>query len=107
MKKSIQLFLIILTGALCAQSGTITGRIVDEENKDPLIGANVIIEGTTLGAATDINGKYTILNVPVGAVTLKTTYIGYEEKMVDLTVTLGEIVQADIGLLSEVIRMET
>ncbi len=98
---------MILTCILNAQSGTITGKVIDEENSDPLIGANVLVEGTNLGAATDVKGNYTILNVPVGAVTITATYIGYEKRNIDLTVTLGEIVQADIELTPEAIQMET
>ena len=108
MKKiSISLIIVILFGQLFAQSGSITGRILDEENNDPLIGANVIVVGTTMGAATDLNGNYLIQNVPVGAVSLNVSYIGYEEKSIDLTVTLGEIVTANIALAPEAIQMQT
>lgn len=89
MKKLIHFPVLILTCILNAQSGTITGKVIDEENSDPLIGANVLVEGTNLGAATDVKGNYTILNVPVGAVTITATYIGYEKRNIDLTVTLG------------------
>ena len=85
MKKiSISLIIVILFGQLFAQSGSITGLILDAENNDPLIGANVIVVGTTMGAATDLNGNYLIQNVPVGAVSLNVSYIGYEEKSIDL-----------------------
>jgi len=107
MKKLIHFPVLILTCILNAQSGTITGKVIDEENSDPLIGANVLVEGTNLGAATDVKGNYTILNVPVGAVTITATYIGFEKRNIDLTVTLGEIVQADIELTPEAIQMET
>jgi outer membrane receptor protein involved in Fe transport len=108
MKKTFYYSIIfVLFSQLFAQSGTITGRISDADNNDPLIGANVIIVSTAMGAATDVNGSYTITNIPVGAVTLKVTYIGYEEKTKDLTVTLGEIVIADIALNPEAIQMET
>jgi len=106
-KMSISLIIFILFGQLFAQSGSITGRILDEENNDPLIGANVIVVGTTMGAATDLNGNYLIQNVPVGAVSLNVSYIGYEEKSIDLTVTLGEIVTANIALAPEAIQMQT
>lgn len=106
MKKIWRLY-IFFVGYLFSQSGTITGRITDQENQSPLIGANVIVEGTTMGAASDVNGNYTIVNVPAGAVTLKVSYIGYEEKKVKITVTLGGTVKTDIGLSAEAIQMET
>ncbi len=101
------LFILTLSGQLFAQRGTITGQITDSDNGDPLIGANVLIKGTTLGAATNVEGYYTIQNVPVGAVTIKATYIGYEEKSVKITVTLGETFISNINLDRESIRMQT
>ena len=108
MKKIICHFIVLtFFTQLIAQNGSITGQITDAENNDPLIGANVIVEGTNMGAATDVNGNYNILNVPVGAVTIMVSYIGYEEKTQDLTVTLGEIVTANIELAPEAIQMQT
>ena len=108
MKKIIYPIIIFaLFSQLFAQSGSITGLITDAENNDLLIGANVIVKGTSMGAATDVTGNYNILNVPVGAVTIMVSYIGYEEKTQDLTVTLGEIVTANIALAPEAIQMQT
>ncbi len=108
MKKLILLCTsLLLLQNLLAQSGSVTGQISDADNDDPLIGANVIIVGTTMGAATDLKGNYSIRNVPIGAVTLKVSYIGYEEQTLDLTVTLGEIVKADIAMEREAIQMQT
>ena len=58
--------------------GTIKGKITDAETKTPLIGANVFIIGTQMGAFTDLEGNFTILDVSVGSYTLKFTYIGYK-----------------------------
>ena len=77
------LVLIILIGILVpsflfgATSGKIAGRIIDKETKDPLPAVNVIIVGTTLGAATDMNGEFFILNVPAGSYSLRAEMIGY------------------------------
>ncbi len=62
-----------------ATSGKITGKITDKESGQPLIGCNVLIENTHLGATTDPSGEYFILNVPVGTYTLKASMIGYQE----------------------------
>lgn len=59
------------------QRGKLAGRVIDDKSHEPLIGANVIIEGTTLGAATDINGKYVILNVPAGSHSVTASLIGF------------------------------
>jgi hypothetical protein len=61
---SIAMLLVSFTAL--AQKGTIRGVIYDKESGEPIIFSNVVIEGTTLGAATDVNGIFTIPNVPVG-----------------------------------------
>lgn len=60
------------------RSGFIQGKLIDAETKSVLIGANVIIYGTSLGAATDLNGNYVIPHVPVGNYSLQFRYMGYE-----------------------------
>ena len=59
-------------------TGKISGRVVDKETGEPLPGVNVVLVGTMMGAATDINGVYIILNIPVGTYTIRATYIGYK-----------------------------
>lgn len=72
--------MIIIFGwtALYAQTGTITGSVVDANTQRPLIGTNILVMDTQLGAATDLQGRFTIENVPVGTIQLRFTYIGYE-----------------------------
>src|SRR3989304_4010300 len=75
-------FLIISTITSFAQTtGKLSGRVVDE-NGEPLIGANILIEGTTKGAATDFEGYYAILNLGAGTYTVNFRYIGYQTKIV-------------------------
>jgi hypothetical protein len=74
----VLLGLVLLPGLLLAQStGKVVGKVTDRETGEALIGANIIIEGTNFGAATDVNGTYVILNVPVGTYTLRCSYVGY------------------------------
>lgn len=54
----------------------ITGTVVDKATGEPIVGASVLVKGTTVGAATDINGNFTIKNVPQNAKTLSVSYIG-------------------------------
>src|SRR5713101_4915941 len=62
-----------------AGNGKITGRVTDATSKEPLIGASVLVVGTTLGSSTDIDGKFVILSVPPGEYSLKVSYVGYQE----------------------------
>lgn len=71
------LFFLITTG-LMAQKGSISGKVIDAQNSEPLIGASVVITGTTNGSATDFDGNYTISNLNPGRYTLTVTYISYK-----------------------------
>lgn len=95
MKSKILVFLacsiFIPVILFAATAGKIVGTVVDKETGDLLPGANIMIVGTSMGAATDIYGKFLILNVPVGTYSLQTTFMGYN------TVTFENIrVNADL-----------
>ncbi|MBC8175241.1 MAG: TonB-dependent receptor [Candidatus Marinimicrobia bacterium] len=75
--RNIFLFLI-LTGLVWSQTGNLSGLVRDASTHQPLIGVNVIINGTELGAATDMEGYFKIDNVPVGSYDIHLTMIGYE-----------------------------
>ncbi len=57
---------------------TLSGRVLDSDTDEPLGGANVSIEGTTLGGTTDANGDYIIYNIPEGTYKVKASYVGYQ-----------------------------
>jgi outer membrane receptor protein involved in Fe transport len=79
IKKILPFFiLVLLSGAeVFGQSGKITGKILDAETGEPLIGATVGIKGTTKGAVADVDGNYLMLNVAPGTYTMEARYIGY------------------------------
>ncbi|AFN73802.1 TonB-dependent receptor plug [Melioribacter roseus P3M-2] len=77
MKKLI-LILLIFSGAILAQSGRITGRVIDKDTKEPLPGVNIILIGTNKGAASDIDGYFEINNLEPGRYQIKASSIGYE-----------------------------
>ena len=70
------LLLLLFVNIAFSEIGSLSGRITDLKNSEVLIGANVVIKGTTLGSATDINGEYFISDIPEGEVDLVVTYIG-------------------------------
>ncbi len=80
---------------LAGTTGKIKGKVMDARTGQPLPGANVLVVGTTMGAATDIDGNFFILNIPPGTYTVKATMLGYAPKefknvkvFTDLTTTL-------------------
>jgi len=87
----LSLVVLTLPFSVFAQSyGQITGKVVEAETQMELPGANIFIQGTTLGAASGIQGKYVIPRVPVGSYTIEVTYIGYESVTANVSVGAGE-----------------
>lgn len=70
-----------------SQAAEIAGKVVDAETGHALPGANIVLKGTSLGTASDIDGHYFITNVPPGSYELVAMYIGYENAMATVTMT--------------------
>jgi hypothetical protein len=101
------MLLLLVPAMLFAQNGKIRGFITDAETGDPLIGANVTIEGTSLGASSDMSGTYIILAVPPGVYTVRATYIGYQAEVIqNIRVNAGLTTTQDFGLSTTAIRGE-
>lgn len=105
MKKKVTIgMLLFLFFSLCltAQEKTIRGSVKDTYG-EPVIGANVMVKGTTIGAATDIDGNYT-LSAPTSATTLHVSYIGMKEMEVVITGNVMNIIMVeDVSSLDEVV----
>lgn len=71
------LILLFCLPGVAANYGKIVGQVSDKETGDPLIGANIVLLGQGLGAATDLSGEYVLLQVPPGEYTIAVEYIGY------------------------------
>ena len=72
------LLLILPISFLVAQTGKLGGKVTDLTTGEPLIGANIIVVGTSLGAATDVKGEYSVSNLSPGVYEIKSSYIGYQ-----------------------------
>ncbi|MGE4334248.1 MAG: carboxypeptidase-like regulatory domain-containing protein, partial [Macellibacteroides sp.] len=83
MKKLTFLFLCLVLGIglATAQTKEVSGTVISAEDAMPVIGASVIVKGTTTGTVTDYDGKFS-LNVPTSAKTLVISYIGMESQEV-------------------------
>ena len=97
-KSKIYCSIFFLISIAFSQSGSITGYITDSGKKEPLIGANIYVMGTSLGTASNDEGRYTIVNVAPGDYTLKISYIGYESKEFAITVAANERITQDFEL---------
>jgi hypothetical protein len=91
------MLLFICQGVVLAgTTGKIAGKVTDAETGEPLLGANVIIDGTDLGASTDAEGDYFVLRVPPGTYSVRASMMGYTimnqtgvRVEVDRSVTVG------------------
>ena len=99
--------ILFLSSAVAQESGSIFGKIVDSMTGEDLIGANLFLEGTTIGAASDLEGNYRITNIPSGIYTLSASMVGYTKLTVaELEIKSGESKKLDISLTSEAIETE-
>ncbi|MDZ7310263.1 MAG: TonB-dependent receptor [candidate division KSB1 bacterium] len=80
-------------------TGKIAGKVKDQKTGDSLPGANVMLEGTTRGAVSDLNGDFYIINVPPGTYTLRVNLIGYEPvRLADLRVSVNRTSDVEVKL---------
>ena len=83
LSTAVLLFLLALPGIALAQgTGTLAGQVFEADGVTAVIGANVRVGGTTLGAATDIDGNYRIIGVAVGSYTVTASYSGYQSQAI-------------------------
>jgi hypothetical protein len=91
-------FALFFSANLIAQKGTIRGFIYNEKSGEAEIGSTVYLKGTTMGAATDVNGFYSITKIPAGSYTLMVTSLGYDTVQVKLTVKDNQIISKNMFL---------
>ncbi|MCS7258586.1 MAG: TonB-dependent receptor [candidate division WOR-3 bacterium] len=112
MSKNITKIIVIIitlstTALYAGVTGRIIGRVIDVDTREPLVGVNVVVEGTELGAATDADGKYLITNVPAGRYNITASYIGYQPQTVKNVIVIpDQTVTVDFKLKSTVIEID-
>ncbi len=103
------LFLILLsvTALPTFGQGRIDGKVVEKDTNEPLIGVNIIVVGTSSGAATDLDGNFTIPNLKAGEYSVKVSYIGFETKLfTSIVVTDGQTTRMDVELAEAVLSTD-
>ncbi|MEX0686741.1 MAG: TonB-dependent receptor [Balneolales bacterium] len=88
------------------EMGVVSGKIIDRSTEEPLIGANIIINGTTRGTVSDRNGNFRIRRVPEGVYSLRASYLGYQSEEQEVNVESGDRVYIDFFLGSTLIEGE-
>lgn len=105
---ALSVFFVVSSQTLMAAgTGTVRGRVFDKDTKDPLPGATIMVKGTSIGAASDLNGRYIIRNAPSGQQTLTISYIGYNSTTIDLNLPDNGDIEQDIYLEAKAITGQT
>ncbi|WP_353331647.1 SusC/RagA family TonB-linked outer membrane protein [Bacteroides sedimenti] len=106
MKRKLMLLLTCLfvgIGLVTAQTQKVSGVVLSEEDGQPVIGASVLVKGTTLGTSTDMDGKFTLSNIPASAKVLVVKYIGMKTSEVAIKPNLTITLQTDAKVMEEVV----
>lgn len=107
MKEKLLMLLacfFLSVGLALAQTSTVTGVVISEEDGEPVIGASVLVQGTTIGTITDMDGKFTIPDVPASNKNLMVSYVGMKTQLVEITPgEIRVILKSDSQSLDEVV----
>lgn len=102
----IMIGFFLSTRIFAGTTGKIVGQVVDASTGEPLPGVNILIENTMLGAATDVDGTYMILNVPPGIYTLRANIIGYRDMVVsNVRVNVDKTTRIDFRLQQTTLQL--
>lgn len=113
MKTQLFIFILILGSILTAQSpaprqfGSLVGSIVNGSTKEPIVGATVVLQGTTRGAASDIDGKFTIDAMPVGTYVVRISALGFVAMAkTDVVIAAGKQTSITAELQESILEFE-
>ena len=105
MKRKLMLLLACLfvgISLVTAQTQKVTGVVISEEDGQPVVGASVLVKGTTQGTITDVDGNFNLSNVPSSAKTLQISYIGMQTQEVTIKPRLKVVLKSDSQQIDEV-----
>ena len=89
-------------------TGKIAGKIIDAKTKEPMIGVNIILLGTSMGATTDLEGNYFILNIPPGVYEIKASAIGYSTVSIkNIRVSADQTTRIDFGMTEQAVELNS
>jgi outer membrane receptor protein involved in Fe transport len=92
--------------AIAGTTGKIAGKIIDAQSHEALVGVNVVVQGTTSGAMTDMDGNYFIINLPPGTVHLRASAVGYAPVVMnDVKVFVDQTTKIDFQLQVEAVQI--
>ncbi|MGB4205540.1 MAG: TonB-dependent receptor [Bacteroidales bacterium] len=102
----IFIVLLITTSTTVAQYGTVRGFVYEKETGEPVIFTNVYFKGTSIGAATDVNGYFVISRIPPGSYILMVTSLGHDTLKMDMTLRANDVITKNLYLTTSNIQLE-
>jgi outer membrane receptor protein involved in Fe transport len=107
LKRLLFIPALLLSFGLFAQTGSVSGVVTDSNGGESLIGATVILKGTSKGTIADLEGKFSIPSVPIGEQTIQISFVGYETKEISVSVTADQDSSiGEISLASESVGLD-
>lgn len=107
MKKIFSIIILLLFDLLAGTTGKLSGVIKDAQTGEPLLGANIIIEGTSLGDAANEKGEFVILNIPPGQYNVRVSFIGYETVIIqNVVIIVDQTTILSIDLKPQTLEVE-
>ncbi len=100
----LSFFLLMSQLVFADKTSSINGKVIDEKNAETLIGAVIVVKGTTLGGVTDMDGNFTIPNVPIGTYTIECSLLSYSPKTISDVVVNGNEPTSLVITLQKVIK---
>ena len=103
----VVLALLAFAHPTLAQTGTVSGSVLDRQTGDPLVGAIIFLEGTQIGITCDVEGRFQLFDVPVGTYVLASSMIGYQDaSIIGVEVQDGEVAKLVITLMPEALELD-
>jgi len=103
--KYFSFFLMVLPFLTVAQHASVRGFVYEKQTGEPVIFTNVYLQGTTMGSATDVNGYFTITQIPPGDYTLIVTYLGFDTIREPITLKAGQILNKRLYMAKSAMQL--
>jgi len=88
-------------------TGSLEGSVRDKKNDEPLVGANILVVGTQLGATANIEGFYNVHNIPAGTYDVRVSFVGYQPVLIrEVRITADLKTKLDVSLRAAAVEME-
>lgn len=107
IKQTLVFLFSIFTLFLSAQTGGVKGFVYNKETREPILFTNVFLKGTTYGAATDVNGFYSLSKIPVGEYTLMVTALGYDTASMQISIKKDDVLNQNLFINKSSVELKT